>query len=96
MHLRWLNKKVWLLAALLAVSMAFAQVIESQHDHAQFNADCYLCQQSSSLACEGNPQPQIDIPERGSWLETSPYHRHLRDLEKRGKRDPPLSPAVSA
>lgn len=96
MHLRWLNKKVWLLAALLAVSMAFAQVIEGQHDHSQFSPECYLCQQSTPLACDDNPQPRLDTPDRGSWLETSPYHRHLRDADKRGKRDPPISPAVSA
>ena len=96
MHTFWANHKTWLLAALLSLGLVFAQGIESQHDHDQFAQDCYLCQQSTPLACEDNPQPGYDEPKRGSWHETSPYHRHLRTLDKRGQRDPPVSTAVPA
>lgn len=84
-----------LLFAVMALCLVFAQALEVQHDHQQLSADCYLCQQSSALACS-DEKPQLQAPEHGTWLETSPYHRLHRNLEKRGKRDPPQSHEISA
>ncbi|MDN3637423.1 hypothetical protein QWY82_01255 [Simiduia curdlanivorans] len=79
----------------LSLCLVFAQAIETQHDHQTFQTDCYLCQHSPALAC-GEEAPSLDAPATDAWQETTPYFRHHRQLEKRGKRDPPATTPVAA
>lgn len=84
-----------LLFAALALCLVFAQAIEVQHDHQQLQAECYLCQHSTALACNDD-KPKLERPQPGTWLEVSPYHRLHRNADKRGKRDPPTTHEASA
>ncbi|MBB3167128.1 hypothetical protein [Simiduia aestuariiviva] len=90
-----LRKPRALLFAVLALCLVFSQALETQHDHQQLRADCYLCQHAPTLACDDD-KTELQRPEPGLWLETSPYHRIHRHTQKRGKRDPPSTREASA
>lgn len=79
----------------LCLCLVFAQTVETQHHHQTFQTDCYLCQHSPALAC-GDEPTSLEAPAAETWLETTPYFRHHRSLEKRGKRDPPSNTPVAA